>query len=125
MHRRGFLGLILFGSAGFASRATSTSRDGRIVHCHVAGVAYQTVHVSSLKRAEHVLVVPNRYRSEVCFKVLDMRGETIGFVPRRFLARLEHAMVKDAWVSAVNPHAVPWKQVEIGMLLGSTSASEA
>jgi hypothetical protein len=124
MHRRRFLGLTLFGSAGFASRAMSTARDGRMVHCYVAGVAYQTVNVPSLKRAERVLVVPDRYRGEVCFKVLDMRGETIGFVPRRFIPRLEHAIVEDAWLSAVNPHAVPWKQVEIGMLLGSTSASE-
>jgi hypothetical protein len=108
---------MLFGSAGLASRAQSASRDGRIVHCHVAGVAYQTVNVSGLKRGQHVLVAPDRYRGEVCFKVLDMRGETIGFVPRHFLPRFKHAMVKNAWLSAVNPHAVPWKQVEIGMLL--------
>ena len=122
MQRRRFLKLAAIGTAALAIRpgagAASTLHGNRLLSCYVAGVQYQNIDLFGLRRGRRVVVRQQRYEDEICYKVSSMDGATIGFVPRTLVSLLEKRRVKSASLSKVNPHAVPWKQIEIAIVLG-------
>jgi hypothetical protein len=117
MQRRGFLSLVTAGAAGFAlsARADLVAATERI-DCRVAGVSYQDIDVRTLRQGATATVSRDRHDGKACYRVLDENGMTIGFVPRDIVSVLEQRRIKSAWLSKVNPHAVPWRQVELTIL---------
>jgi hypothetical protein len=117
MQRRGFLSLLTAGAAGFAlsARADRVAATERI-DCRVAGVSYQDIDVRTLRQGATAIVRRARHDGKACYRVLDENGSTIGFVPREMVSILAQRRIKSAWLSKVNPYAVPWRQVELTIL---------
>jgi hypothetical protein len=118
MQRRGFLRLVTAGAAGCAlsAHADAPTRSERI-DCRVAGVSYQDIDVRTLRQGGSVTVRRDRHEGKTCYRVLDVNGVTIGFVPRAIVPVLEERRIRSAWLSKVNPHAVPWNQVKLTILV--------
>jgi hypothetical protein len=115
MQRRRFLKLIALGVAGGALAPDATAAS--VVTCRVAGVKYQDHDVSRLREGAPVVVRRQRYQGEVCYRVTDADGATLGYVPRSHLPQLAGRRVVGAWLAQVNPHAVPWKRLELALAL--------
>ena len=119
MQRRRLLvaGGALAGGLAFAGGARASQDTVRSLRCYVVGMRFHDVDLANLRRGRAVHVQRDRYRDEDCYRVLDRQGRSIGFVPRAFIPVLLQSEVRTARVSKVNPHAVPWKQVEIVLSL--------
>jgi hypothetical protein len=115
MQRRRFLTLLALGVAGGA--LTSGATTASIVTCRVAGVKYQDYDVSGLRAGAAVAVTRERYKGEICYRVTDASGVTLGYVPRAHLPELAGRDIAGAWLVRVNPHAVPWKRLELALAL--------
>lgn len=90
---------------------------GKTVSCAVAGVSFSGFDVSKVHERSPVIVRCETHEGEHCYRILDQDGATIGFVPRAELRHFARREVKQAWLSKVNPYAVPWKQLEITLFL--------
>ncbi len=115
MQRRRFLKLIALGVAGGATVPDATAAS--IVTCRVAGVAHHGYDVFGLREGAPVIVRRERHKGEICYRVSDTNGETIGYVPRTHVPQLANRKVAGAWLSRANPHAVPWKRLELALAL--------
>jgi hypothetical protein len=87
------------------------------MRCRVAGVRFQRIDVDSLRCTQRVTVQRDTYLDQICYKILDVEGRTLGFVPRPMLPLLGGRKVRSAWLSKVESHALPWKQLEVTLLL--------
>jgi hypothetical protein len=117
MQRRRFLGLVASGVAVGAVSTDARAKAPVIVRCRVAGVKYQDCDPFKLRQGAPVTVRRERFGDQACYRVIDACGATIGYVPRTHLALLKHREIADAWLAKVNPHAVPWKQLELALAL--------
>jgi hypothetical protein len=119
MQRRGFLAVMSSGAAvlGLPIFSRAAPGEARSIKCHVAGVRFHSVDAGALHTSEPVKVVRDRYLGQVCYKVQDSNARTIGNVPRIVLPLLNEREVDRAWLSNVIPHAVPWKQFEVTLIL--------
>lgn len=115
MQRRRFLKLFAVGAAGLVapSGADAVTQGGKMVRCLVAGVSFNGFDVFKLREQAPVIVRRETHKGEPCYRILDQDEATIGFVPRKKLPLFENREVEQAWLSKVNPYAVPWKQLEI------------
>jgi hypothetical protein len=118
MQRRRFLKLVAAGAGGLAIApcAVAASRT-RAVRCHVAGVSFNGFDVTRLREETPVFIRRERFRGDACYRIVDLEGATIGFVPKSKIPLLENHKVVDIRLSKVSPHAVPWKQLEATILL--------
>jgi len=120
MQRRRLLELFAIGVAAATARlAGARSSDRPPIRCFVAGVQYQSIDVFRLVRGRRVLLLESSYREETCYEVLTMEGARIGFVPRSMVSLVTERGFSAAWLETIQPHAVPWKQVEIAIVPGS------
>ena len=115
MQRRRFLTLLALGVAGGALRPDTAAAS--IVTCRVAGVKYQDYDVSKLHAGAPVIVKRERHQGESCYRVEHHTGATLGYVPRSHLPQLAGRDIAGAWLTQVNPHAVPWKRLELALAL--------
>jgi hypothetical protein len=115
MQRRRFLTLLALGVAGGALKPDTAAAS--IVTCRVAGVKYQDYDVSRSHAGTPVVVKRERYQGETCYRVEDSTGATLGYVPRTALPQLAGREIAGAWLARVNPHAVPWKRLELALAL--------
>jgi hypothetical protein len=98
------------------SVAWGAAKD-KTVSCAVAGVSFSGFDVSRVHERSPVVVRCETHEGMRCYRILDQDGATIGFVPRAELRHFARREVKKAWLSKVNPYAVPWKQLEVTLLL--------
>lgn len=115
MQRRRFLTLLALGVAGGALKPDTAAAS--IMTCHVAGVKYQDYDVSGLREGTPIVVRRERHAGEICYRVTDAHGATLGYVPRSHLPQLTGRDIAGAWLARVNPHAVPWKRLELALAL--------
>jgi hypothetical protein len=122
MQRRRFLKLFAAGATGLVAPigANAVTQGATVVSCPVAGVSFNGYDVSKLREHEPVIVRCETYNGEHCYRILDLNETTIGFVPRKKLPLFANKEVRQAWLSKVNPYAVPWKQLEIAASLFSS-----
>lgn len=92
--------------------------SARAIRCHVAGSRYHVADLSDLQAGAAVQVLRRHCRGQVCYEVVDARAQRIGYLPRELVPRVDERGVVAAWLCAVNPHAVPWKQLEVTLVLG-------
>ena len=118
MQRRRFLGVFAIGAAGLTlpRGAGAAARASRSLRCRVAGRGFHDVDVRKLKPGARAIVERDRYGNETCYRILDHDGTIVGFVPRELLPQFEGREIESAWFIKVNPHAVPWKQLEVAIL---------
>jgi hypothetical protein len=83
----------------------------------VAGVRYQDIEVSNLGMGWRVTLNRDWYRGEPCYKVLTKENTMLGYIPYALVPLLEKRRVLSAKLLRINPYAVPWKQLEIGILV--------
>src|SRR5512133_2529014 len=113
MQRRRFLKLAIVGAvAASGGSSAARSREWYVLRCLAAGVRYQRVDPFDLVPGQAVYIRRARHGTELGFEIRNSVGERIGWVPRQHVPVLDSGIVRGAWLSAVRPHAVPWKQVE-------------
>lgn len=119
MQRRRFLTLVVCSSLAWFVPTAVRSAVGhrRTLQCHVAGVKYQGVVVSSIRTGQGLLIRRSCHGNEPCYEVQTKAGMRLGYIPRTLLPMLGNRKIQKATVANVNQHAVPWKQIEIALHL--------
>ena len=120
MQRRRFLGLAALSAASsIVTPATGVAGSDRIVRCRVAGLVYQDVDVASLRHGQPVVIRREQFQGQPCYRVLDQRARTLGFIPRPVIPVLEWKRIESACLSRVRPHAVPWRKAEVDIVFAA------
>jgi hypothetical protein len=117
MQRRRFLKVSVASGLAASPSVAARAESGKIIRCAVAGVAVNGFDVFKLRERLPIVVRRETHEGKPCYRILNQDDVTIGFVPREKLPHFEHREVKRAWLSKVNPYAVPWKQLEIAIFL--------
>ena len=115
MHRRRFLGFTVVSAAGLLVPSAGCV-VARVLGCHVAGLVFQDIAPASLRRGQELAVRREQFEGQPCFRLLDARGRTVGFLPKVVIPIVEARPIHSARLSAVNAHAVPWKQAEVELI---------
>lgn len=109
--RRNFLYSLggIFATIGLFARSHHHQRDRKLISFMVAGARFQP-HPSHLTSGDTVLLIKGIYNGEICYIVTTIDGQTIGFVPKNLLPRIEQ-LGGDSWKVAISDHnALPWKK---------------
>lgn len=77
---------------------------------HVAGARFHRG-TERLQAGEELQIGRGQFRGELCYPILTVSGERIGFIPRKLGPLI--TVGATARVFSVDPNAVPWKRVVI------------
>jgi hypothetical protein len=79
---------------------------------YVAGVRFNPVEMPPGLN-ERVRIQRREWRGHPYYEIQTESGERLGYVPRRYIARIAKIENREWRVCSVKPHAVPWKRYKI------------
>jgi hypothetical protein len=116
IHKRRFLGLVVSAACLFVVGTWRwTSRSPDLPCFYVAGVRFNAIQ-ALLRSNERVRLQLSLWKGQRCYEVRTAVGERIGYVPRRYVAKITKIANRDWRICAVNRYAVPWKRYKISLV---------
>lgn len=98
--------------AGGARVAMDTPGDSPRVVFFVAGARFHSM-TASLRVADLVSIVQERWSGGTRVAVLAANGSRLGFVPARLVEIVLQRGISSGILSRVDLHGVPWKRYEV------------
>jgi hypothetical protein len=84
--------------------------------CYVAGVRFYDTPVS-LRTGDSVIVVAEDYENSQAMSVQTVNSLRLGYIPKKMLPMLNESTILGASVIRYDRHAVPWRRIEISLIL--------
>ena len=78
----------------------------------MAGVRFCKLR-ENVSPGDRVVINSDVFQDSICYPILTTNNKPIGYVPRSLVSELSKSQILDAYVSAVDQHAVPWKRFEV------------